>query len=72
VLPRALRRVRHCGATYRVRVETIKPTCVLCGELIDADQATMVADGATAHAGCVYGEADVSDRGRWMPSDLAG
>ena len=29
----------------------------------------MVAEGATAHAGCVYRDTDEADRDRWMPSD---
>jgi hypothetical protein len=53
-------------------METSGATCALCGDPIDRDQATMVADGATAHAGCVYRDADEPDRDRWMPSDLAG
>ena len=52
-------------------MKTNEPTCALCGDPIDPDQATMVADDATAHAGCVYRDADGPDRDRWMPPDLA-
>jgi len=58
-----------CGPAYREGVETTERTCELCGDPIDPDQATMVADGATAHSGCVYRDADEADRDRWMPPD---
>ena len=76
ILPRS-RRVslpipgRHCGATYRVRMETKEATCVLCGDPIDPDQATMIAAGTTAHAGCAYRDSAGSELGRWMPPELA-
>jgi hypothetical protein len=53
-------------------VETSEATCALCGDPIESDQATMVADGATAHSGCVYRDADEADRDRWMPPDTSG
>jgi len=45
-------------------------TCALCGNPIDSDQAWMTSDdGRLAHSGCVYSDADVAGRDRWMPPD---
>jgi hypothetical protein len=48
--------------------------CALCGDRIDADQASMTADdGAVAHSGCVYSDvAHVEQRDRWMPDESRG
>lgn len=47
-------------------------TCALCGDAIDADQAWMTTQGGdAAHSGCVYSDADPTDRDRWMPPDDA-
>ncbi len=48
-------------------------TCVLCGDPIEPDHAAMARDdGAVAHSGCVYRDADEAERERWMPADAAG
>jgi hypothetical protein len=48
-------------------------TCILCGDPIEPDQASMTSEsGEAAHSGCVYGLADPSDRDRWMPPEAAG
>ena len=45
-------------------------TCALCGDPIEPDQAWMTdADDRQAHSGCVYSDADVAGRDRWMPPE---
>lgn len=42
----------------------------MCGDPIDADQASMISDdGRVAHSGCVYGADDIGERDRWMPPE---
>ena len=47
--------------------------CALCKDPIEAGEATMLDEnGAVAHSGCVYRDADEADRDRWMPPDAPG
>jgi hypothetical protein len=51
-------------------MEATERTCELCGDPIEADHAWMTAgDGAVAHSGCVYSDADPEQRDRWMPPE---
>ena len=56
---------------YRRRVTADNArTCALCGDAIEPDQAWMTSDdGRVAHSGCVYSDADVAGRDRWMPPE---
>ncbi len=58
-------------AAYRHRVTADEVrTCAICGDPIEPDHAWMTSDdGRVAHSGCVYSDADVAGRDRWMPPD---
>jgi hypothetical protein len=58
-------------AAYRQRVTTDDVrTCAICGDPIEPDHAWLASDdGRVAHSGCVYSDADVAGRDRWMPPD---
>jgi hypothetical protein len=45
------------------------PICALCGEPIEREHAWMTSDDGVAHSGCVYSDADVAGRDRWMPPE---
>jgi hypothetical protein len=60
------------SAAYRQRVTSDDDvrTCAICGDPIETDHAWLAADdGRIAHSGCVYSDADVAGRDRWMPPD---
>ena len=48
-------------------------TCAICGEPIADGEAWLTTEaGDRAHSGCVYRDADVDDRDRWMAPGVAG
>lgn len=47
------------------------PTCAMCGDPIEGDQARMTSDdGRVAHSGCIYRDADTDERDDWMPAEI--
>jgi hypothetical protein len=76
VLRRRRRRPEAASLDIGRNVATMSATertCVLCGDPIEPDQAAMARDdGAVAHSGCVYRDADEAERERWMPADATG
>ena len=62
---------RGSQAAYRQRVTSDDVrNCAICGDPIEPDHAWMKSDdGRVAHSGCVYSDADVAGRDRWMPPD---
>ena len=59
----------HAAYRQPVTIDDVR-TCAICGDPIEPDQAWMTSDdGRVAHSGCVYADADVAGRDRWMPPD---